>query len=43
MWGRFDQMFGNIHELHRADNQRVYLITEDSLIMALTVVSNPDY
>ncbi|XP_011407686.1 PREDICTED: thiamin pyrophosphokinase 1-like [Amphimedon queenslandica] len=41
MWGRFDQMLGNVHELYKAAaNQRVYLVTEDSVLMLLNPGTN---
>lgn len=44
MWGRFDQVLGNIHELFTAgEGQRVYLVTEDSFLMLLTAVRERQY
>jgi thiamine pyrophosphokinase len=35
MWGRFDQVIGNVHQLYCTDVSRVYLITEDSIIFVV--------
>jgi thiamine pyrophosphokinase len=38
MWGRFDQVIGNVHQLYCTDVSRVYLITEDSIIFVVKKV-----
>lgn len=38
LWGRFDQVIGNIHQLYCINITAVFIVTEDTIIFTLKPV-----